>query len=89
MSGLALANARYGLVPMFWHLEVKLAASLGLWNSIKLLFVALLTKHSPLDVLALYSHCTCWQLKLPAYTNGDGNIGIDIVKDARMEVCRH
>ena len=62
------------------HPEVKLAAPFGLWSSIKLLFAAHSTKHSLLDVLALYLHCTCWQLKSPAYTHGDGNIGRDVVK---------
>ena len=69
-----------GLVLVFQHPEVKLAAPFGLWSSIKLLFAAHSTKHSPLDVLALYPHCTCWQLKSPAYTHEDGNTRRDVVK---------
>ena len=71
---------------MFQQLEVKLAAPFELWSSIKLLFAARSTKYSLLDALALYPHCvptvsplcphcTCWQLKLSAYTHGEGNIG--------------
>ena len=75
-------------VSVFLHPEVKLAAPFGSWSSIKLLLTAHSTKHSPLNVLALYPHCTCWQLKSPAYTHGDGNTGRDIFKSVRMEVCR-
>ena len=53
--------------------------TLGLWSSIKLLFDAHPTKHSLLNVLVLYPHYKCWQLKSPACTHGDGNTGRDII----------
>ena len=79
-SCLVLTKTRSGLVPVFQLPEVKLAAPLGFLSSIKSLFAAHSTKHSPLDVLALYLYCTCWQLRLPAYTLRDGNTGRDVVK---------
>ena len=70
-----LRQARSGLVSVFQHPVVKLSALFVLWSSIRLLFAAHSTRHSPLDVLALYPHCTCWQLKSSAYTYGGRNTG--------------
>ena len=75
-----ICQGQSGLVPVFQCPDVKMTAPFGLWSSIKLLFTACSTKYSLLHVLALYPHCTCWQLKSPAYTHGDGNTGGDIVK---------
>ena len=80
LSGLALAKARSILVLEFQCLVVKLTTPFGLWSRIKLLFAAHSTKHSPLDVLALYPHFTCWQLKSPAYTHGNGSTGRYVFK---------
>ena len=79
-SGQAFAKVRSGLVPVSQRLEVKLAVPFGLWSCIKLLFASHSTKYSSLDVLALYPHCTCWQLKSPSYKHGDENTGRDIAK---------
>ena len=68
----AHAKAKSGLVPLFQCSKVKLAAPFELWSSIKLLLAAHSTKHSLLDVFALYPHCTCWQLKSLAYTHAWG-----------------
>ena len=61
----------------------------GFSSSIKLLFAANSTKHHPLDVLALYTHCTFWQFISQAYTHGKGTPEGTLSKGARMEVCRH